>query len=326
VPTSVEDEPVVANGHAVDYAERNKTLFRERRRLFDELAAARGALAAMERNRARTERRRKQVSVIKRLERQLDSVTGEIVRFNYGLMLAYVRRFLSQSPKEAAEDFEGAGRLGLMRAINTYDPELGSFAQWAYRPIKREVLRAVKQNDHPTLRDGDFERRPAVLRAVTRLANAGVEHPTPAQVAAEAAHETRLTPVQVQRILSAPQLLSLDTGDSGGDDNSPASLLNSLPDGSSGPFDEVSGRLDADALARHGLHVLEPRELFVLVRRYGLDGEPPARLSTLGTLLDFSRETARQTENRALSKLGHPIVLRRLVRTQDRRAGTGRGR
>src|SRR3954452_16580409 len=88
------------------------------------------------------------VHEMKRLRRQLNDVTTEVVSANLGLVRSYCRRFTSNSSRDDSADFEAAGLLGLMRAIDSFDPSRGRFGHWAFKPIQREVLRAVRGADH----------------------------------------------------------------------------------------------------------------------------------------------------------------------------------
>ena len=97
---------------------------------------------------------------LQHLRRRLDAVTTEVVVFNSGLVRSYCRRFTSNSSRDDSADFEAAGMLGLMRAIDSFDPSQGRFGHWAFKPIQREVLRAVRGADHQNVSLGDFERRP----------------------------------------------------------------------------------------------------------------------------------------------------------------------
>lgn len=282
-----------------DYAARNRALFERR--------------IALQERKARHLARREQAKAA-RVGREIEEVTSEIIQFNYGLVRSYVSRFTSHTSAEDSADFESAALVGLMRAITTYDPDQGSFAQWAFRPIKREVLSAVRHADHANMTPGDFERRPQILRANAKLTVDGVA-PSLEAVAAEAD-----VPIeQVTRVLHAPRVgsLSLIVGDDGSD----SSLSDMIPDDSPEPLDQVVRTLSVSALETWGLTVLEPRELFVIVRRFGLDGEPAQRLSTIGDALGLSRETARQIQGKALARLSHPITLRRLVRHHDEIGG-----
>ena len=280
-----------------DYAERNAALFAKRQDVLDQLAGCSGDTP---RDKARQ----------RHLKSQLDVVTAEIVEANRGLVRSYVNRFASHTSAEDSRDFENAGLVGLVRAISTYDPAKGPFAQWAYRPIKREVLRSVHSTDFQNMNAGDFERRPDIMRAREELIEEGTM-PTDELVARKAG----ATVGQVQRVLGAPQLSSLSTPM--GTDDGDASLGDMVGDEEPDPLEQVITSMSVSALESKGLPVLSDREMFVIVRRFGLDGEPPQRLSTIGDHLRLSREAARQIESKALAKLAHPNVLAKLVRQRD---------
>ena len=68
------------------------------------------------------------------------------------------------------------------------------------------------------------------------------------------------------------------------------------------------------ALKEFGIAALDHRELYVVVRRMGLDGEPEEKLADIGETLGLSREAVRQIEAKAIAKMQHPMVLRRIQR------------
>src|SRR5512140_2231489 len=93
-----------------EYSDGNAELFQRRKALQQQIAAlveADGPDGEVSRQQA-----------VKRLRRQLDDVTAEIVKFNLGLVRSYCRRFTSNSSRDDSADFEAAGLLGLMRAID----------------------------------------------------------------------------------------------------------------------------------------------------------------------------------------------------------------
>jgi RNA polymerase sigma factor (sigma-70 family) len=243
-----------------------------------------------------------------RLRRDVDRITASIVEANLGLVHSYVSKFTSHTSPEDSADFLAAGVAGLMVAIDRYDPDKGSFGPWAYRPIKRQVLRALRDADFANLNRGDFDRRPDILRAQARLTSDEMPSPSIEDVAAEGGFSTEV----VRRVLTAPQLQSLSTrvGDGDGD-------LSELLSDDTDISDDVIRDLSVSALEIYGLTKLDPRELFVVVRRFGLDGEAPSHLSTIGRQLNLSREAARQILCKSLAKMAHPVTLRGLVRFND---------
>ena len=292
---STLDVPLTSN----DYSERNQELFGRRNEILARISLLEG-------------KRKLSFDASEELRRSrflLDEVTRSIIEFNYGLVLNYVRKFTSTTTRDDSADFEAAGVVGLMRAVSSYDPTRGTkFSTWAYKPIQREILKAVRDADFKQLNPGDFEKRPEILRAVKELQNGNDEFiPTFEQVAVQAG----ATLDAVKRILNAPiiESLSAPMGEDGD-----TSLTDMIEDPSAGVEDTALARQEIKDLEQFGLSCLDERELFVIGRRFGLDGEPPQRLSAIGSLLGLSREAVRQVEAKALSKLLHPVTRRKLVR------------
>jgi RNA polymerase sigma factor (sigma-70 family) len=275
------------------YADMNTELFRrrmsiqERTRQLDE-----GSEASPPRSHAR-------------LRRELDDVTSEIVRFNNGLVRSYCRRFTSHANRDDSADFQAAGMLGLMRAIDSFDPRQGRFGHWAYKPIQREVLRAVHDADHANITLCDFERRPEILRAQRLLQDEDPSHvPTDKEVAALIG-----VPVdQARRVMSPPTIESMQQH--AGDEE--FSVEDTIESTTPGPEAVVVSTMTLSALKTYGLAALDPRELYVVVRRFGLDGQQEDKLSDIGETLGLSREAVRQIEVKAIAKIQHPLVLRKI--------------
>jgi len=248
---------------------------------------------------------------VNKLRKDLEKIDTKIVMLNYGLVINYVKKFTASSTRDDSRDFEGAAVVGLMRAINSYNPKYGSkFSTWAYKPIQRECLKAVRDADFKQLNPGDFEKRPDILRAAKKVELAG-KGPAGFIDYAAIAKESGASIEAIKRVLHSPALdsLSRPLGDEGEGD-----LGETVVDPGSTVEDLVLNKQEVTSLERYGLSSLDDREMYVIVRRYGLDGDPVQRLSAIGSHLKLSREAVRQIEAKALSKLNHPVVRRKLVR------------
>lgn len=305
---SVDSLAAAAPSPAVEHSHRetNAQLFAERNELRDQLSR----IESLEETPTLRRRRRRMI-------RRLDELTQQIVDANLGLVRSYTRRFGGAANADARAEFESAGMLGLMRAVDSYDADRGPFGQWAFKPIQREVLRAVRDRDHPNLNHGDFEKRPLILRTQRELRaiDPGYE-PSFAEIAAASG----VTTAQVQRVLDPPRLGSVsDQAASQSDGDEDAGDREIVSDGPE-PDETIISQMTLTDLRSFALETLDHRETFVVVRRFGLDGEPVDRLNEIGEMLALSREAVRQIEAKALAKLQHPMVISKIGRPKAPKA------
>lgn len=243
-------------------------------------------------------------------DRELETIVLDLFALNMGLVRSYVARFTGKS-SNLAEDLESAGRVGLMQAIDSFQPGRGGFGTWAYKPVKREILLAVRHADHQHLNASDFDRRPAVLRAAEAWA---ASHPadTPQDIVAIAKAANTTVP-QTRRILHSVRLESLNAPSSGLDSSTLAERI-----GDQGPTVEEQALLALDVHSLwQGIDLLDAREIYVLTRRFGLDGEAEQTLEAIGRTLGLSREAVRQIQVKALAKLSHDVFLPRAAEPAD---------
>ncbi len=271
------------------FREQNVEMFTDRRRLLARIESSHGA------------RRR-------RFERELGRLDARLFEENRGLAGAQLRRWRGATKASDIEELRAVADAALWEAVCSYDLERGPFGQWAQLIIRRALLRAVRSLDHQTLGRADFERRPRILAAQTELAD--TEMAGDVRAIADIAQ----VPVgSVERVLGAARLTSLDTPLKMGEEVGETVGGQVADDGTPDCVEELTSVAGVEALERFGLTQLDPREMYVVTRTWGLDGEEPESLASLGTKLGVSREAARQVHNRALSRVLHPIVLRRIV-------------
>lgn len=201
----------------------------------------------------------------------------------------------------AVPDLISEGNLGLMRAVELFNPDLGArLASYAALWIKQRIRRALSnQSRLVRLPMNVVECAARVRAAETRLRGELGRDPTDAELA----DDTEMVRFVIHRLreFARQTYLTLDAP-AGHDEDSPT-LSDTLPDTRAAAPDEALMGAGDCAFVHELLATLTPREQRVMHLRYGLDHGERLSLEEVGQVLGVVRQRVQQIEAAALVKL-----------------------
>ena len=225
-----------------------------------------------------------------------EAAKRKLIECNLRLVMSIARNYAKSGVPLL--DLIQAGNLGLIRAVEKFDYELGfklsTYATWW---IRQAVTRALAEQGsiiRLPVHVADQARR--VLRSQIQLAQKLNREPTVAEIA----KESGIGEQRVEELLDLVRdPISLDTPVGDGESNFGDLIADTHADDPASITARSSQDVDLDA----ALNQLEPRLRTLLIARYGLNGEKPQTLEEIGASLHITRERVRQLERHALARL-----------------------
>ena len=220
-----------------------------------------------------------------------------LIRANLRLVVSIAKRYMNCGM--AFLDLIEEGNLGLMKAIERYDPtkgcKLSTYASWW---IKQAIVRSLA-NQSRTIRIPLYilERANMIKKVKDELQHVLKRKPTRREVADEVGIPTEKL-AEIEVMLQNPSSLFSSITDEGLNE-----LIDVIKDTSDSAPDQSLGIKMVSEMMQKLMGELQEREADVMRMRHGFNGEAPMTLEQIGEKLHITRERVRQIEEKGIAKL-----------------------
>ncbi|MDC7232582.1 MAG: RNA polymerase sigma factor RpoD/SigA [Spirochaetales bacterium] len=223
----------------------------------------------------------------------------KLVRANLRFVVNVSKKYQNQGLP--LDDLISEGNIGLINAIEKYDPDKGyHFISYAVWWIRQSILKAVYEKSRmirlPLNRANELVQIEKVRKELTKVNG---EDPD----AEEIASNVGIAVADVKKLMNISRdLVSLESPAMGEE-----SVLGDFIE------DEQYKAPDAyvmDQLLSEDINIaldtLTEKESEILERRFGLNGKKPLSLKEIGDQFGLTKERIRQIEKKAITRLQHP--------------------
>ena len=238
-----------------------------------------------------------ETELMHKIQKGDDCAKERFINSNLKLVVSIAKRFVGKGI--AFDDLIQEGNIGLMRAVEKFDPERGfKFSTYATWWIKQAMSRSIAEKSSMIRYPLHIMDRIYQINTAERKLMAELDHnPTDEELA----HFMEV-PIElvVKTKMAVAECISLDIPVG---DNLDATLNDFIEDEQSSTPESQALQNDMTKNIQEILKTLSEREQFVIERRFGFNGHGRQTLAEIAQSLGVTRERVRQIEGKALSKL-----------------------
>ena len=227
----------------------------------------------------------------------------QLIRSNLRLVVNIAKKYSGRGL--TLGDLIEEGNLGLMRAVDTFDPDHGvRFSTYSAWWIKQAIKRAILSNSQP------IHIPTYMVELINQWRQVYAEQESRLGRSVSLDEMATAMGVPLRKARAIREIVQVvDQGFQYDSTEQDAGLDEAIEDDTIITPDEYLGGNEQIQKALELLEEIDPREAEVLRLRFGLNGDEPLTLKQIGKELGLTRERVRQLQKNALDQLNELLMV-----------------